>query len=96
MMLFEYVDCMFVFVGDVVLKKKLSLDIYNLAAKTFGVDSARCVVVEDIYIGCIVVKVVGMWCCVMKSIYSEDEDFFCVDVVFDCLGDEGDERVKFY
>jgi HAD superfamily hydrolase (TIGR01509 family) len=95
-MLPEYADRMPVFAGDVVPKKKPSPDIYNLAAKTLGVDPARCVVVEDTHIGCTAAKAAGMRCCVTKSIYSEDEDFSRADAVFDCLGDEGDERVKFH
>ena len=95
-MLPEYADRMPVFAGDCVPKKKPSPDIYNLAAKTLGVDPARCVVVEDTHIGCTAAKAAGMRCCVTKSIYSEDEDFSRADAVFDCLGDEGDERVKFH
>jgi len=52
--------------------------------------------VEDTHIGCTAAKAAGMRCCVTKSIYSEDEDFSRADAVFDCLGDEGDERVKFH
>ena len=37
----------------------------------------------------------GMRVCVTKSIYSEDEDFTGADAVFDCIGDEGDERFGF-
>lgn len=33
--------------------------------------------------------------CVTKSIYSEDEDFTGADAVFDCIGEEKDERFSF-
>ncbi len=95
-MLPEFADRMPVFAGDVVPKKKPSPDIYNLAAETLGVDPARCVVVEDTHIGCSAAKAAGMRCIVTKSIYSEGEDFSRADHVVDCLGDEGDERVKFH
>jgi HAD superfamily hydrolase (TIGR01509 family) len=95
-MLPEFADRMPVFAGDVVAKKKPSPDIYNLAAETLKVNPARCVVVEDTHIGCTAAKAAGMRCCVTKSIYSEGEDFSRADAVFDCLGDEGDERVKFH
>lgn len=95
-MLPEFADRMPVFAGDIVPKKKPAPDIYLLAAKTLNVNPARCVVVEDTHIGCSAAKAAGMRCCVTKSIYSEDEDFSRADAVFDCLGDEGDERVKFH
>ena len=31
----------------------------------------------------------------IQRIYSEDEDFTGADAVFDCIGDEGDERFGF-
>ena len=68
---------------------------YNLAAKTLGVDPARCVVIEDTRIGMLAGKAAGMRVCVTKSRYSEDEDFSGADAVFDCIGDAGDERFKF-
>lgn len=95
-MLPEFADRMPVFAGDIVPKKKPSPDIYNLAAETLGVDPARCVVVEDTHIGCSAAKAAGMRCIVTKSIYSEGEDFSRADHVVDCLGDAGDERVKFH
>jgi len=95
-MLPQYASRMPVFAGDIVPKKKPSPDIYLLAAKTLGVDPARCVVIEDTHIGLRAAKAAGMRCCVTKSIYSEDEDFTGADAVFDCLGDEGDERAKFH
>jgi HAD superfamily hydrolase (TIGR01509 family) len=50
-MLPEFADRIPVFAGDVVAKKKPAPDVYNLAATTLGVNSARCVVIEDTRIG---------------------------------------------
>ena len=94
-MLPEYAEKIQVFAGDVVAKKKPAPDVYNLAAKTLGVDPARCVVIEDTRIGMLAGKAAGMRVCVTKSIYSEEEDFAGADAVFDCIGDEGDERFSF-
>jgi HAD superfamily hydrolase (TIGR01509 family) len=95
-MLPQYADRMPVFAGDIVPKKKPAPDVYLLAAKTLGVDPARCVVIEDTHIGLQAAKAAGMRCCVTKSIYSEGEDFTGADAVFDCLGEAGEERAKFH
>lgn len=34
-------------------------------------------------------------CFVTKSEYTEDEDFTKADAVYDCIGDEGDERFSY-
>ena len=34
-------------------------------------------------------------CVVTKSSYTEDEDFTKADAVYDCIGDEGDERFTY-
>jgi HAD superfamily hydrolase (TIGR01509 family) len=94
-MLSEFADEIQVFAGDVVAKKKPAPDVYLLAAETLGVDPARCVVIEDTRIGMLAGKAAGMRVCVTKSIYSEDEDFSGADAVFDCIGDEKDERFSF-
>ena len=94
-MLPEFADRIPVFAGDVVAKKKPAPDVYELAAKTLGVNPARCVVIEDTRIGLLAGKAAGMRVCVTKSIYSEDEDFTGADAVFDCIGDDGDERFGF-
>ena len=94
-MLPEFAERIPVFAGDVVPKKKPAPDVYELAARTLGVNPARCVVVEDTRIGLLAGKAAGMRVCVTKSIYSEDEDFTGADAVFDCIGDEGDERFGF-
>ena len=62
-------------------KKKPSPDIYLLAAKSLGVDPARCWVVEDSNIGFRAAKAAGMRCVVTKSIYTENEDFEGADVI---------------
>ena len=94
-MLPEFAARIPVFAGDVVAKKKPAPDVYNLAAQTLGVNPARCVVIEDTRIGLLAGKAAGMRVCVTKSIYSEDEDFTGADAVFDCIGDDGDERFGF-
>lgn len=35
-------------------------------------------------------------CVVTTSSYTVDEDFGTADAVFDCIGDEGDERFSFH
>jgi len=94
-MLPEFADRIPVFAGDVVAKKKPAPDVYNLAATTLGVNPARCVVIEDTRIGLLAGKAAGMRVCVTKSIYSENEDFDGADAVFDCIGDDGEERFGF-
>lgn len=81
-----------IFAGDVVPRKKPDPAIYLLAASTLGVESSRCVVVEDSAIGLAAAKAAGMTCIVTKSGYTEDEDFLNADAVFDCIGDPPEER----
>jgi len=81
-----------VFAGDVVPRKKPDPAIYLLAAEELGVDPRRCVVVEDSGIGLRAAKEAGCACVVTKSSYTGGEDFAAADAVFDCIGDEGDER----
>ena len=81
-----------VFAGDVVKKKKPSPDVYLLAAEKLGVDPARCVVIEDSEIGLAAGRAAGMRVVVTKSRYTEDEAFEGADAVFDCVGEEGEER----
>lgn len=88
----EIAKAMPVFAGDVVARKKPAPDIYLLAAKELGVDPARCVVIEDSEIGLAAGRAAGMRVVVTKSRYTEDESFENADAVFDCIGDEGDER----
>ena len=40
--------------------------------------------------GCLICR-----CFVTKSQYTEDEDFTKADAVYDCIGDEGDERFSY-
>ncbi|CAG9467283.1 unnamed protein product [Pedinophyceae sp. YPF-701] len=81
-----------VYAGDMVPKKKPDPAIYTLAAKELDVSPARCVVIEDSRIGLLAGKGAGMRVVVTKSSYTEEEDFAEADAVFDCIGDEGDER----
>ncbi|CAJ1975003.1 unnamed protein product [Sphenostylis stenocarpa] len=81
-----------IFAGDVVPRKKPDPAIYLLAASTLGVESSRCVVVEDSAIGLAAAKAAGMTCIITKSGYTQDEDFLNADAVFDCIGDPPEER----
>lgn len=76
-----------IFAGDVVPRKKPDPAIYLLAATSYSVDPARCVVIEDSAIGLAAAKAAGMKCIVTKSGYTADEDFAAADAVFDCIGD---------
>ncbi|KAL3142241.1 hypothetical protein ABBQ38_002585 [Trebouxia sp. C0009 RCD-2024] len=84
-----------VFAGDVVPHKKPDPAIYYLAAQELGVKPSSCVVIEDSHIGSLAAKAAGMRCFVTKSEYTEDEDFTKADAVYDCIGDEGDERFSY-
>ena len=74
-MLPEFADRIPVFAGDMVSKKKPAPDIYHLAAKTLGVNPARCVVIEDTRIGLLAGKAAGMrqggWgcCCTGQPVH---------------------------
>jgi HAD superfamily hydrolase (TIGR01509 family) len=81
-----------VFAGDAVRRKKPSPDIYLLAARELGVAPARCVVIEDSEIGLAAGRAAGMRVIVTKSRYTDDESFEGADAVFDCIGEEGEER----
>ena len=79
-----------IFAGDCVPKKKPSPDIYNLAAKTMGLDPAKTVVIEDSEIGNKAAKSAGMKCIVTKSSYTQDENFAGADMIVNQLGEEND------
>ena len=81
-------DKITVFAGDVVAAKKPAPDIYLLAAKTLGLDPARCVVIEDSNNGLRAAKAAGMHCIVTMSSYTAGEDFALADKVVADL-DEG-------
>ena len=69
--------------------------IYSMADVTSLSDPpplCRCVVIEDSVIGMQAAKAAGMRCIVTKSRYTENESFDSADAIFDCIGDEGDER----
>lgn len=85
-----------VFAGDCVPKKKPDPAIYLLAAEELGVNPQRCVVIEDSRIGLLAARAAGMRCVVTTSSYTVEEEFGTADAVFDCIGDEGDERFSFH
>jgi len=85
-------EAMPVFAGDMVPKKKPDPAIYKLAAEKLEVDPARCVVIEDSRIGLLAARAAGMRCVITESSYTAGENFDIADVVFDCIGNEGDER----
>lgn len=70
-----------VFAGDVVPRKKPDPAIYDLAATTFKLDPACCVVIEDSNNGLRAAKAAGMACVVTVSSYTADEDFTLADRV---------------
>lgn len=76
-----------IFAGDMVKRKKPAPDIYLLAEREYGLDTSRCVVVEDSRNGMLAAKAAGMCCLVTMSQYSRGEDFTEADAVVDCLGD---------
>lgn len=80
-------DKITVFAGDVVAAKKPAPDIYNLAAKTLGLNPSHCMVIEDSNNGLRAAKSAGMRCVVTKSTYTQDEDFTLADVVVNDLDD---------
>lgn len=88
-----------IFAGDVVPKKKPDPAVYQLAAKEmlgegWKAQTENCVVIEDSRIGAQAAKSAGMKCIVTLSIYTENEPFddIHVDRIFDCVGDNSDER----
>jgi beta-phosphoglucomutase-like phosphatase (HAD superfamily) len=88
-----------IFAGDVVPKKKPDPAVYQLAAKEmlgegWKAETENCVVIEDSRIGAQAAKSAGMKCIVTLSIYTESEPFddIHVDRIFDCVGDNSDER----
>jgi len=81
-----------VFAGDCVPRKKPDPAIYLLAARELGVDPSRCVVIEDSEIGARAGVAAGMRVVVTTSGYTAGERFEGVEAVFDCIGEEGDER----
>lgn len=74
-----------VFAGDMVPAKKPAPDIYQMAARTLGLDPARCVVIEDSNNGLRAAKAAGMNCIVTISSYTGEEEFSLADRVVDDL-----------
>jgi HAD superfamily hydrolase (TIGR01509 family) len=84
------------FCGDVVAKKKPAPDIYLLAKDKYGLDPARCCVIEDSRNGLLAAKAAGMRCLITKSYYTQDEDFSEADGVVSSLGNPGGEEAVIY
>jgi HAD superfamily hydrolase (TIGR01509 family) len=80
------------FCGDVVPRKKPAPDIYNLAKDKYGLDPARCFVIEDSRNGLLAAKGAGMHCLVTRSFYTAGEDFSEADMAVSCLGDPDGEE----
>lgn len=80
-------SAMTLFAGDVVLVKKPDPAIYLLAARTFGLDPSRCVVIEDSANGLRAAKAADMPCIVTISSYTGGEDFSGAAKVVSDLGD---------
>lgn len=78
-----------VFAGDMVKVKKPDPAIYLMAIDHLGLDTARCVVIEDSHIGLTAANAAGISCLVTKSSYTENEDFSAAAKVVSDLGDEG-------
>ncbi|GLJ16389.1 hypothetical protein SUGI_0278000 [Cryptomeria japonica] len=83
----ERAQRMSIFAGDIVPRKKPDPAIYILAATTLGVNTSRCVVIEDSAIGLAAAKAAGMKCIVTKSGYTAEEEFDKADAIFDYIGD---------
>jgi HAD superfamily hydrolase (TIGR01509 family) len=83
-----------VFAGDMVAAKKPAPDIYNLAARTLGLNPSHCVVIEDSNNGLRAAKAAGMHCVVTISSYTGEEDFSLADRVVDDL-DAGNVDISF-
>merc|ERR1711924_574342 len=74
-----------------VRKKKPAPDVYNLAAKTMGLEKSECVVVVDSGIGCAAAKAAEMACIVTMSTYTAEENFDGADRIVPELGEPGSE-----
>lgn len=68
-------------------KAKPNPDIFLLAAKTLGVDPARCVVIEDAKHGVHAAKAAGMKCIGYYNPNSGDQDLSKADLVLDSHND---------
>jgi len=77
----------FVHAGDVVSKKKPDPEIYELAKRSLGLPSHKCVVIEDSRNGLLAAKGAGLPCLITTSTYTVDEDFSEADRVVPELGD---------
>lgn len=84
-----------VFAGDIVPRKKPAPDIYELALRELGVESADAVVVEDSANGLQAAVACGLTTVVTTSSYTVDEDFTGAALVVDSLGDLPDSPARY-
>ena len=77
----------FVHAGDVVSRKKPDPEIYELAKRSLGLPSHKCVVIEDSRNGLLAAKGAGLPCLITTSTYTVDEDFTGAVKVVPELGD---------
>ena len=66
---------MAIFAGGRVVNRKPHPDIFNLAKGTLSVDAADCLVIEDDQAGLEAAKGANMACLVVKSAYTQNDDF---------------------
>jgi beta-phosphoglucomutase-like phosphatase (HAD superfamily) len=71
--------------GDEVDRNKPDPAIYSLSAMKLGIDSSRCLAIEDTQPGVISAKSAGMHCVGFINSNSGDQDFSLVDIKTDDL-----------
>jgi len=76
-----------IFAGDIVPKKKPNPAIYLFAAQKLGLNTRRCLVVEDSRNGLLAAHGAGMRCVITQSAYTIEEDFSEAAAVYPELGD---------
>ena len=81
-----------IFAGDMVSMKKPDPAIYDLTSSELKTDPRQCVVIEDSRIGLLAATGAGMHCVITKSFYTQNEDFFEADAVYEELGDPPEEH----
>jgi len=81
-----------VLAGDVVRKKKLDPEIYNLALSKTGLKPDEAFVVEDSRNGVLAAKGAGLPVLVTTNGYTEKEDLSAGDIIVTTLGDSDGEK----
>lgn len=77
----------FILAGDMVPRKKPDPIIYQTAADRLGLETKRCLVIEDSAIGCAAAVAAGMRTVITTSAFTAEEDFTGAYRVFTELGD---------